>query len=177
VKNEEGVFGWVLIHLAQIGGHDGPPLSFVEPENAYLVTGIVKTEARTPVNGIGFAVTKGFDVNAPHTDATTDDEGRFYAYLPSTLTGTWNVGYVSVSCTSISMDANCNCKSGACGRVYPESVEINLPVNGELVFVWRLLNSPSEGEFCKQPCALYVFAGKPQGHRPCGSKRAHKVSC
>ena len=137
VKNEEGVFGWVLIQLVQIGRHDGPPLSWVEPENAYLVTGIVKTEAQTPINGIGFAITKGFAVNAPRTDATTDKEGRFYAYLPSTLTGTWNAGYVSVSCTSITMDANCNCKSGRCGRAYPESVEITLPFSGDLIFTWK----------------------------------------
>lgn len=137
VKNDEEVFGWVLIQLLQVGGHDGPPLSFVEPENAILVTGIVKTEAGTPVNGIGFAITKGFDLNAPRTDATTDKDGRFYAYLPSTSTGAWNVGYVSVACTSITMDVNCNCKSGTCGRAYPETVQITLPFNGELAFIWK----------------------------------------
>ena len=79
--------------------------------------------------------TKGFNVNALRTDATTDEEGRFYAYLLATLTGAWNVGYVSVACTSITMDTNCNCKGSACGRAYPETVEITLPFTGELVFM------------------------------------------
>jgi SH3-like domain-containing protein len=133
VKNDEGIFGWVGANLVE-GGLDGPPAPFVEPGDVYLVAGLVKTELGTPVSGIGFAITQG---SSRRTDAKTDEDGRFYAYLPTTLTGAWVVDYVSVSCTSNTMDANCNCINGICGGAFPRSVEVTLPAAGELNFVWK----------------------------------------
>ncbi len=132
VANNEGIFGWVLRQLVA-GEYDGPPLEIVEPENATVITGVVKTELGVPVSGIGFAIEQGTN----RTDASTDNEGRFYAYLPANLSGTWRVSYVSISCTSNTMDANCNCKSGRCGAADPASIEITLPQTSELVFVWK----------------------------------------
>lgn len=117
-----------------VQGDTSPPV--VEPEDIFLVTGIVKTEPGIPVSGIGFALIQvGFP--ARRTDVITDVTGRFYAYIPSTLSGTWTVEYVSVACTSNTMDANCNCKGGACGEAEPRLVEISVPYSGELVFVWK----------------------------------------
>ncbi len=132
VVNQEGIFGWVSV-LFVAGGFDGPPPSLVEPENVQLVTGTVHTELGTPVNGIGFALEQGTN----RTDAATDDEGRFYAYLPSNLSGTWRVSYVSVSCRSNTMDSNCNCISGTCGGAFPVSVDVTLLSSSDLVFVWK----------------------------------------
>ena len=132
VANQEGVYGWVLVHLVR-GGHDGPPPAFVEPDNASLVSGTVRTELGTPVSGIGFALEQGSN----RSDATTDSDGRFYAYLPSKLNGTWKVSYVSVSCTSNTMDSSCNCKSGLCGSANPPSVDVSLPSSTDLVFLWK----------------------------------------
>lgn len=135
VKNEEGIFGWVGTVLVA-GVVEDPPAPFVEPGDALVVTGRVMTELGTPVSGIGFALTQaGF--RDRRSDAVTDDEGRFHAYLPSNLTGTWVVEQVSVACTSNTMDANCNCKSGRCGEANPLSMEITLPAAGELNFVWK----------------------------------------
>lgn len=132
VKNEEEIFGWILAELVA-GDYDGPPPEFVEPENAILITGVVKTEFGIPVTGIGFAIEQGSN----RTDASTDNEGRFYAYLPANLSGTWMVSYVSVYCTSNTMDSNCNCKSGFCGTANPQAIEVTLPQTGELMFVWK----------------------------------------
>jgi uncharacterized protein YraI len=135
VKNEEGIFGWVGVNLVE-SGYDGPPAPFVEPGDILGVTGVVKTELGTPVSGIGFALTQvGFSTR--RTDAVTDREGRFHAYIPSTLTGKWMVEYVSVACTSNTMDSNCNCINGVCGEALPLSIEITLPMAGELTFVWK----------------------------------------
>jgi hypothetical protein len=135
VKNEEGIFGWVGTVLVQ-GVVGIPPAPFVEPGDVLVVTGLVMTELGTPVSGIGFALTQvGFSNR--RADALTDNEGRFHAYLPSNLTGTWVVEQVSVACTSNTMDANCTCKSGRCGEAIPRSVEITLPATGELNFVWK----------------------------------------
>ena len=135
VKNDEGIFGWVGVYLVE-GFLSAPPAPSVEPGDVLIVTGLVKTELGTPVSGIGFALTQvGFSNR--RSDAVTDEDGRFHAYLPSDLTGKWVVGQVSVACTSNTMDTNCNCINGICGAAVPPSVEITLPATGELNFVWK----------------------------------------
>lgn len=136
VKNDEDIFGWVGVDLVE-GTYDGPPAPFVEPTDAYRVTGLVKTESGTPVSGIGFALLRNSGSTSLRIDAVTDHDGRFYAYLPATLTGTWAVEYVSVACTSNTMDANCNCIGGRCGAADPRRIEISVPTTAELLFVWK----------------------------------------
>ena len=136
VKNDEDIFGWVGVDLVE-GSYAGPQPPFVEPAESFLVTGVVKTELGTPVSGIGFALLRTSGSNTLRSDAVTDQNGRFYAYLPATLAGIWVVEYVSVACTSNSMDANCNCIGGRCGAADPRSAEISVPATTELVFVWK----------------------------------------
>jgi len=132
VKNDEGIEGWVNINVVSMA-YDGPPPPVIEPSNVYVVTGKVYTEANTPISGIGFAIYQG----ERRTDASTDENGQFYAYLPRTLSGTWQVGYVSVSCTSNTMDSNCNCINNLCGSANPEVLLVELPQVNELNFIWK----------------------------------------
>lgn len=132
VRNDEGIEGWVSANVVLIG-YDGPPAPIVEPTDAFLVTGVVLTELGTPVSGIGFAITQG----ARRTDAMTDAAGIFYAYLPRTMSGVWSVGYVSISCTSNTMDANCNCINNRCGSAFPENALVELPQREPLGFLWK----------------------------------------
>lgn len=132
VMNDEGISGWVNSNVV-LAAYDGPPAPVIEPANVILVTGSVMTELDTPVSGVGFAVTQG----ARRTDAKTDETGRFYAYLPPTMSGIWTVGYVSIACASNTMDENCNCKSNYCGSPYPESIFVELPQREPLAFVWK----------------------------------------
>jgi len=132
VQNDEAVNGWVNVNVVK-AGFDGPPPPIVEPYGVLLVTGKVVTPLGTPVSGIGFAITQG----SRRTDATTDETGQFYAYLPSTMSGIWQVEYVSVACTSNTMNSNCNCISGFCGKSNPESIPVTLPQKDALSFVWK----------------------------------------
>ncbi len=135
VRTDESVTGWLLRWLFQGSDQNGnPPL--IQPENAQTVQGRIVDRSGQPVSGIGFALTQGSGPLAPRTDATSDAAGRFYAFLPRTASGQWLVAYVSVSCTSNTMDANCNC-IGACGKPDPESASITLPFDGTLELVWR----------------------------------------
>jgi hypothetical protein len=136
-KTDEPVFGWVLAWLVDGGGHDGGPAPTVKPQASQLVTGRIVDRAGVPVSGIGFAVTRGAGPSAPRTDATTDNTGQFYAYLPLDARGQWIVSYVSVACTSNTMDASCHCIGGTCGSPDPQNITITLPYNGALSFVWR----------------------------------------
>ncbi len=132
VLNEEGINGWVGIDLVQ-GGFDGPPLPVVTPKEVITVSGRVLDVGGTPVSGIGFAVTQ----NTLRTDAFTDETGTFYAYLPITAYGDWTVEFISVDCTSNSMDAECKCVGGVCGKSDPERATVTLPQSMLLSFTWK----------------------------------------
>ena len=135
VETDSQVQGWLLYWLVE-GGHDDGTTPEVTPVDVLIVRGRVVDRAGVPISGLGYAVTQGTGSTAPRTDATTDTSGQFYAYLPATATGTWQVSYASMACTSNTMDANCNC-IGTCGHSDPESVPISLPPQGVVEFVWR----------------------------------------
>ena len=132
VMNTENIPGWVNTNVVLVA-YDGPPPPVVEPTNVLLVTGTLMTELDTPVSGVGFAVYQG----SRRTDAVTNADGRFYAYLPANMSGTWIVEYSSISCTSNTMDSNCNCIGGYCGTTTPANARIQLPQVGSLRFIWK----------------------------------------
>lgn len=136
VLTDLNIYGWVLVFLVN-GGHDVGSSPVVQPKNTLVVKGQVLDLSGVPVSGIGFALTQGTGPNAPRTDASTDSTGFFYNFLPQTLSGPWNLSYVSVACTSNTMDARCNCIGGVCGRADPDSQVITLPYSGTLQFIWK----------------------------------------
>lgn len=132
VMNDEGVEGWVNMNVV-LASYDGVPPPVIEPSDVLLVTGSLMTELGTPVSGIGFAIQQG----TRRTDAVTDAEGQFYAYLPPTMNGAWTVEYVSISCKSNTMDVNCNCIGNFCGTANPASITIQLPQTEQINIVWK----------------------------------------
>ncbi len=135
VQTESKVYGWVLSWLVT-GGHDAGTTPEVQPADVLLVQGKVVDLSGIPISGVGFAVTQDSGSKQLRTDASTDKTGQFYAYLPNTATGTWLVSYVSIACTSNTMDSNCNC-IGSCGKADPGSVTITVPPQGVLQFIWK----------------------------------------
>lgn len=136
VSPAQNIFGWVDARLVEAEG-DLETVPFVKPEEAQVVTGRVLDLAGVPISGVGFAVTQGTASDAPRTDASTDANGYFYAYLPATAGGEWLVSYVSIACTSNTMDANCNCIN-YCGRPDPTTSFVTLPQGDQnLSFTWR----------------------------------------
>lgn len=135
VLNDEGINGWVGVHVVE----DFPTEQFptVEPGDVQRITGRVLDENGQPVSGIGYAIEQQSASKTLRTDAVTDSTGMFYAYLPQSYSGVWTVSHVSVSCTSNTMDADCNCLNSICGTSYPLSTTINLPVNAPLSFTWK----------------------------------------
>ncbi len=132
VLNEEGIIGWVGVDFVS-SGFDAASLPLVTPKDAQIVTGKVLDVNGSPVAGIGFAITQ----DTQREDAVSDAAGVFYAYLPPKFSGAWNVEFVSVDCKSSTMDANCQCVGGVCGRPDPQIAVITLPLSAPLSFVWR----------------------------------------
>ncbi|MBI5954242.1 MAG: SH3 domain-containing protein [Chloroflexi bacterium] len=132
VVNDEGVIGWVGVDFVS-GGFDGPPPPVVTPKDVLVVTGTVLDANGVPVNGIGFAVEQG----GQRDDASTDETGTFYAFLPTKFPGAWTVSFVSVACTSESPDDKCRCTGDACATLEPKTVTVMVPMSAPISFVWK----------------------------------------
>ncbi len=136
VQTDTHIYGWVLYALVD-SGKDHGPTPLVEPQNVQLVKGRVVDPTGVPISGIGFAITQMKGTQELRGDASSDGSGQFYEYLPLTAVGEWSVRYVSVACTSNTMDASCNCIGGKCVMPDPAVAPITLPFDGELQFVWK----------------------------------------
>jgi hypothetical protein len=129
VVNDEGVIGWVGVDFVS-GGYDAP---VVNPKDVLVVTGTVLDASGSPVNGIGFAVEQG----SQRDDASTDETGTFYSFLPTKFAGSWTVSFVSVACTTQLPDDKCKCTGETCTKVEPNTVTVTLPMSTPLSFVWK----------------------------------------
>ena len=109
----------------------------IQVQDAQIITGRVANAQSEPISGIQFALTQSNTVTTQRTDAMTDAEGIFYAFMPTSASGVWSVAYTAVSCKSNTMDANCNCLGGVCGAPDPLSQTVSLPQKQALIFTWK----------------------------------------
>lgn len=132
VQAQDETTGWVFARFLQ-ANVDLRAAPLLQPVDVQVVRGQVVDALFQPVSGIQFALTKG----SGRTDAMTGDDGVFYAFLPTTASGTWTVSYTAIDCSSNRMDAECRCKDGVCGAVFPPQQTLTLPQSEMLAFVWR----------------------------------------
>ncbi len=136
VQTPDQIYGWVYAKLFE----NEPRLleaPQVEPGDVQIVQGTLHDGNGNPISGVQFALVQGAGNQAPRNDAMTDENGVFRAFMPLNSSGTWNVSYVAIACTSNVMDNNCNTRSDMLGTVNPQSQIINLPTNEVLAFIWK----------------------------------------
>lgn len=136
VQLSTNVTGWAFTQLVE-SEQNLQAAPVIQPVDAQLVTGRVVDEQGQPINGIQFAILQGEGSSAPRTDAMSGATGEFFAFMPSTAEGEWSVTYTAIACTSSVMDADCNCKGGTCGSIYPILQKVTLPLKEPLVFTWK----------------------------------------
>lgn len=128
--------GWIFRQLLE-SDNDLLAIPVIEPENVQLVTGKVVDSQGGPVSGIQYYLVPATGTSPLRTDAMTDEEGIFYAFLPEGYEGEWKVIYTAVACTSNTMDSECNCVGGLCGTSDPLEQTITLPQTAPLTFTWK----------------------------------------
>jgi SH3-like domain-containing protein len=136
VRTSSGSTGWVF-HMLLQSAQDLQTIPIVQPQSVQLVTGKVVDANGQPVSGIVFNVLRGTGADAPVTNAVTDPSGVFYAFMPISVSGEWQVNYAGIGCSSNLMNENCDCKNGTCGMPDPTSQTITLPQSQPLVFSWK----------------------------------------
>ncbi|MDD5369913.1 MAG: SH3 domain-containing protein [Anaerolineaceae bacterium] len=136
VRSGAGGRGWIFAQLIK-PEKDLKTAPGVEPGEAQVVRGRVVDASGQPVNGIQFSLVQGTGDTPSRTDATTDSTGFFYAFFPTSASGTWTVVFTAISSSSRVMDANGNCIGGKCGTAKPASMEVKLPESKVLMFTWQ----------------------------------------
>lgn len=136
VRSGSGASGWVLHTLLQTA-QDLQTIPIIQPQNVQLVTGKVLNASGQPVSGISFYIQSGSGTDAPFTRAATDANGVFYAFLPGTVTGDWQVFYDGIECSSNLMDENCKCINSICGTADPTWQTVTIPQAQPLSFGWK----------------------------------------
>jgi hypothetical protein len=128
--------GWIFAQLLQATANmqEAP---IMQPQDAQLVKGKVVNEKGEPISGIQFSIVQGAGQGFRRSDAVTDGNGDFFAYLPTSMQGVWTVSYTAIACTSNVMDSKCLCKPASCGKPDPLITTINLPQNDQLIFTWK----------------------------------------
>jgi hypothetical protein len=125
--------GWVTAEFLDLYGTPRLAALVVKDfTDGVVVHGKVVDTSGAPVSGIVFAVVKGNSTPSLHTDAKSAADGDFYAYLPSTSSGAWQVEMVAVDCESPIVDADCKYS----GSFSPTSVTLNLPESPLLNFTY-----------------------------------------
>jgi hypothetical protein len=132
VQTAEGITGWVFWQLIT-SETDLRACPVLIPEGIQTVRGQLTDKAGQPVVGVQFAVEQG-DLRS---DGMTDAQGIFFVFLPSDASGEWVASFTAISCDSPLMDANCNCRVGACNGPDPVSINFSLPTEGTLTFIWK----------------------------------------
>ena len=126
------IFGWVDVRFVS-SVPDLTQIPAILPSNVFVIRGRVLDQSGKPAQFIQFAVTQGSGNTAPRTDATTNADGLFYAYLPDNQSGTWDVGFVAYGC-GYGFSGSCN----RSGSVFPESTTVTLPPSDTpLEFIWN----------------------------------------
>jgi uncharacterized protein YgiM (DUF1202 family) len=137
VQSQDKVKGWIFAQLLTLDKEMMVSAPIIQPSGVNLVKGRVVDAQGIPISGLQFTLTQGTGYGAPRNDAVTDNLGEFYAFMPSSVSGTWEITYTAISCTSNVMDANCTCKPGMCGNITPPSQAIKLPTSDILTFTLK----------------------------------------
>jgi len=136
VKTADSRAGWVFEQLVESGGVDVTTAPLVEPTEVLSLRGRLLDADGHPISGVQFAVVQGTGDTAPRTDAMTDTDGVFHAFMPPDSRGSWWVSYVAISCESNVMDATC---TNWTGEPDPKGMFVALPggAYSALQFTWR----------------------------------------
>jgi hypothetical protein len=125
------IFGWVDARFVT-SVPDLSQIPAIIPSNVFAISGKVLDQNGNPAQYIQFAVMQGSGNTAPRTDAQTNADGWFHAYLPDNQAGTWTVAMVAYGC-GYAFAGNCD----RSGTIFPETQTVILPPSGiPLEFIW-----------------------------------------
>ncbi len=135
VQNTSGAQGWVFGQLLE-SEHDLQAVPVIMPANVQVLEGRIMNAEGRPVSGVQFAFVQNANGQELRNDGNSDENGIFLVFMPLEIGGEWMVSYTAISCTSNTMDQDCNCLNNICGNVDPSFQSITLPQKEPVLFTW-----------------------------------------
>lgn len=130
VKTDDDLHGWMKLELLKLEG-DFYDLPEVIPDGFIIVRGHVYTPDGSPASHITLTLTPPGAGAADEDAATTDDQGRFYFFLPEDASGTWALAAGAYGCESSAVDASCSLVGS-----FPPAQQVDVRASAE---VWHNL--------------------------------------
>ena len=130
VKTGDDLYGWMKLELVKLDG-DFYDLPETIPDGFVTVKGHVYTPDGSPASHITLSLTPPGGEAADEDAATTDNEGRFYFFLPEDSSGEWTLAAGAYGCESSAVDANCSLVGA-----FPPAFQVNVRESAE---VWHNL--------------------------------------
>jgi uncharacterized protein YgiM (DUF1202 family) len=135
VQAADGTQGWVFGQITE-STVDLQSAPVIMPANVQIFEGRIYNDSGQPVSGIQFAFTQDAYGKQLRNDGNSDENGIFLVFMPPDVSGEWAVSYTAISCTSNTMDDDCNCRDGICGNVAPATQTFTLPQKEPVIFTW-----------------------------------------
>lgn len=107
VETQDNRVGWMLAQTLEIQGNLAD-LQIEEVTGSIIIWGYIVDVEGAPVDKINVAVFQETAQEDFRTDAISNDDGLFYAYLPIDSAGVWYLGVVGIGCTSRIVDSSCH---------------------------------------------------------------------
>ena len=162
VEFEDGKTGWMTASFLNLE-KDISALPILSDLNSQLVSGKVINSSSEPIPDIQVTVYQRLLDATLSTEATTDQNGIFYAYLPQGSTGSWEVSITAIGCESNIVNDRCNLQGYF---VYNSYTIINLPQTSPLLFMYEAASAEIHG-FVKDEngddVSIRVFADRSDG--------------
>ena len=163
VQFEDGKIGWMTASFLTLE-KDIKALPILSDLNSQMVSGKVINSNSEPIPDIQVSVYQRLlDTTTLSTDATTDENGIFYAYLPQSSTGNWEVSITAIGCESSIVNDRCNLQGYF---TYNSYAMISLPQTSPLLFMYEEASAEIHG-FVKDEngdaVSIRVFADRSDG--------------
>lgn len=134
VKTADDVHGWMKLELLELAG-DYYDLPEVTPDDFVIVKGHVYTPSGDPASHITLSLTPPGGDSADEDAATTDNEGRFYFFLPDGSRGTWTLAAGAYGCESSAVNASCSLVGA-----FPPAREVDVVESGDVWINLQIIN-------------------------------------
>ncbi len=162
VQMPDGTIGWMSAALLDIADQ-APYLPLEEVTESILISGRVIDSNALPVNGINVAVLQRLTNANLRTDAKTNEDGYFYAFIPKESAGTWEAQVIGADCTSRILNENCELSEY---YLYSYRVIFDIPLISPILFMYQAAETQIAGTLTDaegKPANLRVFAERSDG--------------
>jgi hypothetical protein len=137
----EDQYGWLYAPLLDFEKNylNLPELPITE---SLIVQGRVTDSQGNPIQGIGITVSQTLTDAGGTTQATSNSDGYFYAYLPPESYGSWDVQITGIDCTSLVVNEDCDLNG-----YFPvqDFFLVPLPQKEAVIFVFEIATMAIEG--------------------------------